>query len=100
MDYEKLFEEKSGFSMDDLQGENVYRFNTPWGFFVVQLGRTDGIFFVYALSGDGKRLVPYILGKGKELGYKKVRFFTKRNPKAWERKYGFKQTAYVMEGDL
>lgn len=100
MDYEKFFVEKSGFTLDQLEGENNYRFNTPFGFFVLQLGRTDGVLFVPALSGDGEKLVPYILEEGRKLGYKKVRFITKRNPKAWERKYGFKQTAYVMEGDL
>lgn len=99
MDYEKLFEEKSGYTLDELDGEDIYRYNTPHGFFAVRF-LEKGVMFVVALSGDGKLLVPWIESEAVKLGYKKIRFLTKRNPKVWKRKYGYDVAEYVMEKEL
>ena len=46
--------------------------------------------------GDGKFWAEFFKDIGKQIGLP-VRFLTRRNPKAWARKHGFKLVGYVME---
>lgn len=47
--------------------------------------------------GDGEYWNRYLDELAKELGYDKILIGTKRNYKAFERKFGFKLTGYLLE---
>ncbi len=55
------------------------------------------ILYLENAFGDGKYWYDKMISKAKESGCTKVRFQTKRNPKAWHRKYGCRLVRYVME---
>lgn len=59
-----------------------------------------GVFEGHIIIGDGK----YWLGLVKQLmlktGLTKATFFTRRNPQAVERRFGFRVQGYVMEAGI
>lgn len=55
---------------------------------------------IHHLAGNGKYWQNIILNIMKLHNLKHVRFFTKRNPHAWIRKYGGHIRGYYMECDL
>jgi len=56
----------------------------------------DGdILIIGEVCGDGLYWHKYLNRKAKELGCKTLRFWTKRNPVAFIRKYGYSLTGFV-----
>lgn len=51
------------------------------------------------IVGDGRFWWEYLCKLARELGFTRGRFFTRRNPKAWMRKYGGHIRGYYMEVD-
>lgn len=50
--------------------------------------------------GDGNYWNEVLNNLAKELGYKKIMMATKRNYKAFEKKFGFKLTGYILEKEV
>lgn len=97
-DYEELFFRKSGYTRDmPLEGRGYFRFNTPWGFVILE--PREKAMVAVAMCGDGSKLVPLTEQYVRDLGYTKIMFETKR-PKGFERKYGYKPVAIVMEKEI
>ena len=60
----------------------------------------DGnLILVHQCYGDGEHWVREIRKLAHERRIKDIRFITKRNPKAFTRKYGFKLEGYIMTID-
>ncbi len=53
-----------------------------------------------SVYGNGKYWNNWADVKAKELGLNKIMFATKRNPKGFIRKHGFKVTGYILERGL
>ncbi len=60
----------------------------------------DDILEIHHMAGDGKYWQELIIEIMKLENLKKIRAFTKRNPKAWIRKYGGHIRGYYMEADI
>ena len=60
----------------------------------------DDILEVHHMLGDGKYWARVLKDVMKYCGLKKLRAYTSRNPKAWERKYGGHIRGYYMECDI
>lgn len=61
----------------------------------------DGEYMVvHQMYGDGKYWEEVVKEQARKLGKKKMRWFTKRNPKTWIRKYNAKIIGYVMESEV
>lgn len=58
------------------------------------------VLFVFNCYGNGKYWEQFLKEKAKELGCKKIRFATKRNPKAFERRFGAKLVGYILEVEV
>lgn len=50
--------------------------------------------------GDGAYWNEVLNNLAKQLGYKKILMATKRNYKAFEKKFGFKLTGYILEKEV
>ena len=50
--------------------------------------------------GDGEFWDAFFLDKARELGLKRVTFGTRRNYKAFEKKFGYKLTGYILEKEV
>ena len=50
--------------------------------------------------GDGKYWDAFFTQIAEETGCNKMRMATRRNPKAFERKFGFKQVGVIMEKEV
>ena len=61
---------------------------------------TDGAFVALNVYGDGDYWDSFIMQLAEKLGCTKARFATRRNPKVWERKYGYKIAGYIMEKEV
>lgn len=59
----------------------------------------DDVLEVHHMAGDGKFWVSHLKKVMKVFELKKIHMFTRRNPKAWIRKYGGRITGYYMEAD-
>lgn len=60
----------------------------------------DDIFELHHMAGNGKFWQKVILKIMQLEGLKTIRAFTRRNPKAWIRKYGGHIRGYYMEADI
>ena len=60
----------------------------------------DDVLELHHMAGNGKFWLAGLKNFMKEAGLTKLRAFTKRNPKAWMRKYGGHIRGYYMEADL
>jgi outer membrane protein assembly factor BamB len=61
---------------------------------------TDGSFVALNVYGDGEYWDSFIMQLAEKLGCTKARFATRRNPKAFERKFGYKIAGYIMEKEV
>ena len=50
--------------------------------------------------GDGEYWDSWAEKKGQKMGKKTILFCTKRNPKVFERKYGYKQIGTILEREI
>lgn len=78
--------------------DEITLFHKEHGFisFVIR----DNILELHHMVGDGKYWQQVIIKIMKLANLDKIRAFTKRNPKAWARKYGGHIIGYYMECDL
>ena len=85
---------------DELADGNVVVL--PFGFCVWDVNEDGDLLLlqVYATKGSGKRMNAYINELAKQIRAKKIVFVTKRNPKPFERKYGFKLVGYLLEREV
>ena len=60
----------------------------------------DDILELHHLCGDGKFWQGELVNIMRGLGLSKLRAFTRRDPKAWARKYGGHIRGWYMEADL
>lgn len=60
----------------------------------------NGALFGLNVYGDGNYWDKFLVELANKLGCKQIRFATKRNPKVWERKFGYKIAGYIMEKEL
>ena len=81
----------------DLQLENyeLTLFHEEHGFIAFFI--YDDVLELHHMVGDGKFWQNILISIMQKEGLKTLRAFTRRNPKAWQRKYGGKITGYEME---
>lgn len=61
----------------------------------------DGdVLVIGSVYGDGEYWNKFFHGVAKDNGCKKMRFTTRRNPDAWERKFDFKCVGWVLEKEV
>jgi hypothetical protein len=60
----------------------------------------EGTFLGLNVYGDGAYWDEFSQTLAKHLGCKRIRFSTRRNPKVWEKKFGYKQVGYIMEKEV
>ena len=60
----------------------------------------DDVFEIHHMAGDGKFWQKVIMKIMELENLTKIRAFTRRNPKAWIRKYGGHIRGYYMEADI
>lgn len=89
--------ERSGDVYGTMYPGNIILDNSH-GFCIMDV--SDGVLIVYQCYGDGEYWVGEIRKTAKKLHLEKIRFITMRNPKAFERKYGFKTVGYIMNIDV
>jgi hypothetical protein len=61
---------------------------------------SEGAFFGLNVYGDGKYWDDFSIALAKQLGCKKIKFSTRRNPKVWEKKFGYNIAGYIMEKEV
>lgn len=92
------YRDKTG--CDDLQladDEHVL-FHPDFGF--VTFFTHDDVLELHHMCGNGKKWQELLVQIMKDNGLTKLRAFTRRNPKAWIRKYGGHIRGYYMESDI
>ena len=90
------YEEKSQSRFRLSKGEKIV-FDEEKGFFSYYIVPEREIVEVPKMVGDGRYWEEKVKLIARKLGMKKVMFFTKRNPKTWNRKYGTRIYGYYME---
>ena len=72
----------------------------PFGFVQMDVRDNGKLLFVGQACGEGPKLSKFLDDVAKRLGCTRIQFMTYRNPKAWERSFGFKQVGYVLEREV
>jgi hypothetical protein len=92
IEWMSYYEHKTGEPFKGWTGAN-FIFNEEYGFCVyIQDGTT---LIIGEVCGDGWHWCSHLNNKAKELGCNKLRFWTKRNPAAFARKFGFVLTGFL-----
>ena len=94
----KWYQERTGCDDLRLNPDELIMFHPEHGFIAYWVG--DNKFELHHMCGDGKFWAGIIK---KIAGFENVntlRAFTRRNPKAWMRKYGGHITGYEMEVEI
>ena len=94
----KYYEQRTGCKDLELQPFEHVFFHPEYGFIAFFLH--DDILELHHMCGNGKQWQKILVQIMKDCGLKKLRAFTKRNPKAWIRKYGGHIRGYYMEADI
>lgn len=97
MDYEELLDfyfEKSGDSKITKENyiENEFGFSTH--------RVVDDQLVLLNVCGNGSFWDSFFCSYARELGLNKIVFGTKRNPKTFERKHGYRLVGYILEKEL
>lgn len=94
---------RSGDSMKDLElllDRDITVIKLPkhrsWYSYYVQAGKL----VIFTAYGNGKLILAHAKEEAKIKEASKIVFSTRRNPKAFERKFGFKQIGTVMELEI
>ena len=95
LDYYQL---KTGCTDLELSPDEQVLFHPQSGF--ISFFIHDDILELHHLCGDGQAWKQILHQIMKERRLKKLRAFTRRNPKAWMRKYGGHIRGYYMEADI
>ena len=97
----KWYKEHGGSEDLKLHSAESVLFHPDHGFITYLIDNENGILELHHMAGDGKYwqkvLTDTIM---KTHGLTKLRAFTRRNPKAWIRKYGGHIRGYYMEADI
>lgn len=74
----------------------------PFGFCVWDVNHNGDLLLlhVYVVNGYGKLMDSFINELARQIKAKKIIFATRRNPKAFERKYGFKLVGHILEREV
>ena len=91
------YEQHGGSRNLELDTREQVLFTPEHGFISVLVH--DDILELHHMVGDGKYWAKVLKRIMKVLNLKKLRAFTRRNPKAWQRKYGGHIRGYYMEAD-
>ena len=94
----KWYEERTGCDDLRLNPDELIMFHPEHGF--ITYWTHDDIFELHHMCGDGKFWQAVIQKIAKFENVHTLRAFTRRNPKAWIRKYGGHITGYEMEADI
>ena len=94
----KWYEQRTGCKDLELYPDEKVFFQPEAGF--ITFWTNNDILELHHMCGDGKRWQKLLLQIMKDCGLKKLRAFTRRNPKAWIRKYGGHIRGYYMEADI
>ena len=94
------YKEHGGTDNLELQDYEIIHYEPEHGFIVYFCH--DDILEIHHMAGDGKYWFKFLKNMVMSLfNLKKIRAFTKRNPKAWIRKYGNGRIiGYEMEGNI
>jgi len=57
-------------------------------------------FIILNMYGDGKYWDTVSIELAKKLGMKKIQSATRRSPRAWEKKYGYKTVGVILEKEV
>lgn len=96
-DWLKKYFEKSGDNY--LSGDKLILVDNA-GFFTYSYDNLENILYLYNVYGEGKALIKVIKCLKQNLKADKVIFATKRNYKAFERRWKAKLIGYVMELEI
>lgn len=94
----KYYEEKTGCRDLKLAPYERVFFSPENGFITFFVH--DDVLEIHHMCGNGKEWQKVVLQIMRDLGLRKVRAFTRRNPDAWIRKYGGHIRGYYMEADI
>lgn len=97
-DWENWYKARTGCEDLRLHPEEIVLYHTEHGF--VTFLTHDDVLELHHLCGDGKYWQKVILNVMKFEKLKKLNAFTRRNPKAWAKKYGGHIRGYYMECDI
>ena len=92
------YAEKTGCKDLELADDEIVFFHHKHGF--ITFFTHDDILELHHMCGNGKAWQKVLVHIMKENGLTKLRAFTRRNPKAWMKKYGGHVRGYYMECDL
>ena len=92
----KWYQEKTGVSDLELLPDEIIYFHPEHGFMAYIT--YDDVLEIHHMCGDGKYWFRFIKEElMKVLKLNKIRAYTMRNPKTWERKYGAHIRGWYME---
>jgi len=86
-------------SKDDLIIEEN-TIDNEFGFATWNINPKYKALIIHNLFGDGQYWEQFFIGLAKRLGLKKIMFLTKRNPKAFERRFKCKLVGYLLEREV
>ena len=92
------YREKTGCDDLKLADDEIIFFHPEHGF--ITFFTHDDILELHHMCGNGKAWQKLLTKIMNDYSLKKLRAFTRRNPKAWIRKYGGHIRGYYMECDL
>ena len=93
-----FYRHKTGCNDLQLADDEQVFFHPEYGF--VTFFAHDDILELHHMFGNGKAWQKILIQIMKDNGLSKLRAFTRRNPKAWIRKYGGHIRGYYMECDI
>ena len=94
----KYYEKRTGCKNLELSPDETVFFHPEYGF--ITFFTHDDILELHHMCGNGKQWQKLLVKIMKDYGFTKLRAFTRRNPKAWARKYGGHIRGYYMEADI
>lgn len=92
------YREKTGCKDLELSPDEQVFFHPDYGF--ITFFTHDDILELHHMCGNGKAWQKVLVQLMKDNGLHTLRAFTRRNPKAWMRKYGGHIRGYYMECDI
>jgi len=94
------YQEHGGGEDLQLAPDEIINFHEEHGFVTYLI--YDDVLEIHHMAGDGKYWFKFLKNTVMRIyGLKKIRAFTRRNPRAWIRKYGNGRViGYEMEGDI
>ena len=97
-DWLKWYEERTGSRDLEMSPYEQVLFHPKYGFIVYF--KHDDILELHHMCGNGKEWQKVLVEVMRENGLKRLRAFTNRNPKAWQRRYCGHVVGYEIEASL